>query len=141
VTPAPTTTPACPVDCSPTASMETSAASYTLSASLTPGETKLHVCRRRGRERVRKRETEREDLEGVYGSVFKNSFLHTYTMHTHRCTRADCPYLHTAPRHLSMPYSSPVVAPPPAPVAPMITQPIFSPFTSRVSYRQIFVII
>ena len=33
-----------------------------------------------------------------------------------------------------MPYSSPVVAPPPAPIAPIITQPIFSPFTSRVSY-------
>ena len=44
-------------------------------------------------------------------------------IHTDRCTRADCPYLHTALRHLLMSYSSPVVAPPPAPIAPIITNP------------------
>ena len=39
VTPVPTTTPVCPAGCSQTASMETSATLYTLSASLTQGET------------------------------------------------------------------------------------------------------
>jgi hypothetical protein len=51
--------------------METSAASYILSASLTPGEARLHVCRRGGREEEKERERVRDREREFGGYVWK----------------------------------------------------------------------